>query len=250
MSDDWAGILALLGKNSCAIPPDMAASKTVSWQLYRDLALDCVRRPLVIAQIGQSLDGHIATASGHSHYVNGPESLDHLHRLRAISDAVIVGASTAALDNPRLTTRRVTGPNPVRVVIDPNRRVPPEHDLLSKPDAETLLVARRDDPALPAHCTVLVTSEPSGRVEPRTLLNQLRARSLRTVLIEGGGETISRFLTAGLIDRLHIAVAPLLIGSGRPGLSLPEIETLEDALRFEARTHALGADTLFDCRLT
>tara|TARA_E500000318_G_scaffold27681_2_gene27875 strand:+ start:1744 stop:2496 length:753 start_codon:yes stop_codon:yes gene_type:complete len=250
MSSDWSSILALLGKDSGTDHADAPDSDDVPWMLYRELARDCMERPLVIAQIGQSLDGRIATASGHSHYINGSESLDHLHRLRAIADAVIVGASTAALDNPRLTTRRVTGPNPVRVVIDPNGRVPREHALLSEPDAETLLMGGRDEAGLPPHCTRLVAAGQSGKIEPGALLGQLRARSLRTILIEGGGETISRFLTAGLIDRLHIAVAPMLIGSGRPGLILPEIETLADARRFEARTYALGPDTLFDCRLS
>lgn len=247
MSDTWSGILALLGKNG---GPEEAGAPDIPWPLYRELARDCLDRPLVIAQIGQSLDGRIATASGHSHYINGPESLDHLHRLRAMADAVIVGASTASLDNPRLTTRRVPGPNPVRVVIDPNRRVPPTHALLTEPEAETLLISRRDGPDLPPHCTVLAMAESTGNAAPGAILDELRARGLRTVLVEGGGETISRFLTAGLIDRLHVAVAPMLIGSGRPGLVLPEIETLAEARRFESRSYALGADTLFDCRLS
>ncbi|WP_084608184.1 RibD family protein [Nisaea denitrificans] len=249
MSGDWSSILALLGKDSGADHADAADSGGVPWRLYHDLARDCMERPLVIAQIGQSLDGRIATASGHSHYINGPESLDHLHRLRAIADAVIVGANTAVLDNPRLTTRRVSGPNPVRVVIDPNRRVPADHALLAEPDAETFLVTSHGVSGLPPHCSVLTPEGDAEQVSPNVLLEQLRKKGLRTILIEGGGNTISRFMTAGLIDRLHIAVAPMLIGSGRPGLDLPEIETLADARRFETRTYALGVDTLFDCRL-
>lgn len=249
MNDEWPDILATLGKGSRKETAPSRDTAGISWQLYRDLARDCVERPIVIAQIGQSLDGRIATASGHSHYINGAESLDHLHRLRAIADAVIVGANTAVLDNPRLTTRRVSGPNPVRVVIDPKRRVPAEHALLSEPDAETFLVTNRDISGLPPHCFAIAPADDAEQVSPDRLLEQLRNRDLRTILIEGGGNTISRFLSAGLIDRLHIAVAPMLIGSGRPGLELPEIETLADARRFEARTYKLGQDTLFDCRL-
>lgn len=249
MSDDWSNILVQLGKDSRTGAQDARSDGDIPWQLYRDLAQECMKRPFVIAQIGQSLDGRIATVSGHSHYINGPESLDHLHRLRAIADAVIVGANTAVLDNPRLTTRRVPGPNPVRVVIDPKRRVPKDHALLTEPDAETLLVTGHDISELPLHCSALVQAGGPERVSPDILLDQLRSRGLRTILIEGGGNTISRFLSAGLIDRLHIAVAPMLIGSGRPGLVLPEIETLADARRFEARTYTLGGDTLFDCRL-
>lgn len=248
MSGVWREILAGLGKS---IPEDTGvAAQGVPWELYRELAAACADRPTVIAQIGQSLDGRIATESGHSHYVNGPESLDHLHRLRAIADAVVVGATTAVLDNPRLSTRRVPGPNAVRVVIDTQGRVPASHALLTEPDAETLLVSGTPRSGLPAHCSMLDAIGANGRADPRLLLQALRERGLRTVLIEGGGQTISRFLSEKLIDRLHVAVAPMIIGSGRPGLVLPVIETLDAALRFETRTYALGADTLFDCRLS
>ncbi|WP_420405858.1 RibD family protein [Nisaea sp.] len=248
MSGIWREILAGLGKS---IPEDTGVdADDVPWELYRDLAAACAGRPAVIAQVGQSLDGRIATESGHSHYVNGPESLDHLHRLRAIADAVVVGATTAFLDNPRLTTRRVPGPNPVRVVIDPHGRVPESHALLTEPDAETLLVTSVSRAGLRAHCSVLDTSGGDRRVVPRLLLSTLRARGLRTILIEGGGQTISGFLSEGLIDRLQVSVAPMIIGSGRPGLVLPAIESLDTALRFESRTYPLGKDTLFDCRFS
>src|SRR5262249_12014134 len=79
---------------------------------------------MVVGQVGQSLDGRIATATGHSHYINGPEGLDHLHRLRAVVDAVVVGVATALADDPQLTVRRVAGPHPARIVIDPRGRLP------------------------------------------------------------------------------------------------------------------------------
>src|SRR5258707_9646493 len=79
---------------------------------------------LVVGQIGQSLDGRAATSTGHSHYINGAEGLDHLHRLRALMDAVVVGVGTALADDPLLTVRRVSGPHPARVIIDPNGRLP------------------------------------------------------------------------------------------------------------------------------
>ncbi|MGB5834942.1 MAG: dihydrofolate reductase family protein, partial [Thiohalocapsa sp.] len=75
------------------------------------------------AHLGQSLDGCIATHTGDSEFVTGPENLLHLHRMRALSDAVVVGAGTIASDDPRLTTRLVSGPNPVRVVLDPDGRL-------------------------------------------------------------------------------------------------------------------------------
>src|ERR1043166_8901727 len=74
---------------------------------------------VVVGQYGQSIDARTATVTGHSHYVNGEAGLDHLHRLRALVDAVVVGVGTAVADDPQLTVRRVKGPNPARVVIDP-----------------------------------------------------------------------------------------------------------------------------------
>ena len=78
---------------------------------------------VVVGQFGQSLDGRVATESGHSHYINGPAGLAHLHRLRALVDVVVVGVGTALADDPQLTVRHVAGPNPARVVIDPRGRM-------------------------------------------------------------------------------------------------------------------------------
>lgn len=207
-------------------------------------------RPLVIGQIGQSLDGRIATESGHSHYINGPESLDHLHRLRALADAVIIGASTADLDDPRLTTRRVEGPNPARVIIDPKGRVPATRAVLSDAAAATLWVTA---PGLqspdPAGCERLELAAGAGGIPPLAILSALRRRGLGLILVEGGAHTVSGFLAAGAIDRLHVLVAPLILGSGRPGLQLPVIERVDQGLRPSARTYPLGPDMLFDCDL-
>src|SRR6185503_8836703 len=95
---------------------------------------------VVIGQLGQSLDGRVATPTGHSHYINGPAGLDHLHRLRALVDAVVVGIGTAIADDPRLTVRRVSGPQPVRVVIDPNGRLPSSAHLLANDGVRRIIV--------------------------------------------------------------------------------------------------------------
>ena len=92
-------------------------------ELFAPLRHGNVDDLMVVGQIGQSLDGRIATASGHSKYINGPAGLAHLHRLRALVDAVVVGVGTAIADDPQLTVRRVVGPQPARVVIDPNGRL-------------------------------------------------------------------------------------------------------------------------------
>src|SRR5499433_3469673 len=101
---------------------------------------------LVVGQIGQSLDGRAATATGHSHYINGAEGLDHLHRLRALMDAVVVGVGTALADDPLLTVRRVAGPHPARVVIDPNGRLPATARAFRDDGVRRLVIAAQQAP--------------------------------------------------------------------------------------------------------
>ena len=249
-------------------PPPPAGSDDLE-EIFRPLV---AASAWVVGQLGQSLDGRIATASGHSHYVTGPEDIRRLHRLRALSQAVIVGAGTVASDNARLTVREVPGPNPVRVVLDPRGRLDPRHHVFQVADAPTLWVqvegrgpeadrmaglesplvaggapSSAADRGAGSHVElVTVPGDASGQMDPARLLLLLRDRGLHRVLVEGGGITVSRFLAAGLLDRLHLVVAPLLIGSGRPGVTLPVIETLEAALRPRTRIFRLGPDVLFD----
>jgi riboflavin-specific deaminase-like protein len=218
-------------------------------ELYLPLQLQA---DLVIAQVGQSLDGRIATESGHSHYVTGPADIRHLHRLRALVDAVVVGAGTVLSDNPRLTVREVEGENPVRVVLDPDDRLDPGRNVFSDGAARTLVVRRAPEgdarPSATGDVLMIPVTGADG-FDPRTLLQTLRDEGYRRVLIEGGGITISRFVQAGVVDRLHVTVAPLLIGSGRPALTLTAIESLDQALRPPCRHFRLGKDILFDLDL-
>ena len=237
-----------------SVPPTAAARDLL------DLYLPLARRPdLVIGQLGQSLDGRIATVSGRSHYITGPEDILRLHRLRALVDAVIVGAETVAHDDPQLTVREVDGENPVRVVLDPDGRLGQDRRVFSDGAARTLVVRRAtastDGPRTPEapeeapEIVTLPSAAPAG-FEPGAVLEALRGRGFRRVLVEGGGVTVSRFLEAGLLDRLHLTVAPILMGSGRRGITLPPIETLDQALRPPCRHFSLGDDLLFDMDLS
>lgn len=211
---------------------------------------------LTIGQAGQSLDGRIATESGQSHYVTGTADILRLHRLRALVDAVVVGAGTVAADNPRLTVRGPTGSNPVRVILDPTSRLNRRAHVFSDGAARTISIGRRT----PAHTTpstptgtetiALPVSEPGGAFDPHMILDALHRLGLRRVLVEGGGKTVSAFLQAGALTRLHVTVAPLLIGSGRPAFSLLPVASLSDALRPTCRHFRLGEDVLFDMDLS
>ena len=224
------------------------------------LLLPLRRAPrMVIGQLGQSVDGRIATVSGHSHYINGPEDILRLHRLRALVDAVVVGAGTALSDDPRLTVREAPGPNPVRVVLDPRGRVSRDRALFRDGVAPTLWLRAREgggDPTgadgsgLPAHVRVVrLPVGGDGTFAPADVVALLGERGFTHVLVEGGGRTVSGFLAAGALDRLHLSVAPLILGSGRPGITLPEIHHLREAVRPRVRHFRLGNDLLFDLDL-
>ena len=99
---------------------------------------------VVVGQCGQSIDARIATPTGHSHYINGEAGLVHLHRLRALVDAVVVGVGTAINDDPLLTVRRVEGPSPARVIIDPSGRLPPGARVLTADGIRRLVITGPD----------------------------------------------------------------------------------------------------------
>ena len=209
-------------------------------------------RALVVGHIGQSLDGQIATRTGASRYITGGENLTHVHRLRALVDAVVVGASTVEFDDPQLTTRRVKGKSPVRVVIDPNLRVRWDRRIFTDKSVPTLVVCAEDAPGVEGqHPAELVRIPRSGQcLPPRAIAEALGRRGLRRLLIEGGGITVSRFIEDRALHRLHLTIGPLLVGSGHPGIVLPGIDRVEQALRPVTRRFELGPDVLFDCRLT
>jgi diaminohydroxyphosphoribosylaminopyrimidine deaminase / 5-amino-6-(5-phosphoribosylamino)uracil reductase len=210
-----------------------------------------VDKMMVVGQLGQSLDGRVATETGHSHYINGPEALAHLHRLRALVDAVVIGIGTALADDPQLTVRRVPGPQPARVVIDARGRLSSSARLLAPDGVRRLVIAGTGArPPLPPDIEIVALPRADGHIAPETILAALAERGLRRVLIEGGADTVSRFLAARCLDRLHLMVAPIILGSGRTGFTLPPIDRVDEAILTPMQMHRLGDDVLFDCDLS
>ncbi len=205
----------------------------------------------VIAQLGQSLDGFIASRTGDAEFVTGEEDREHLHRMRALVDAVVVGAGTVTADDPRLTVRAVPGRDPVRVVLDPRGRVPRESRVLTDGAAPTLWLVGpgAEVPAdLAEHVTVArLTGD--GPAPPAEVLELLRERGLGRVLVEGGGRVVSAFLAAGVLDRLFLTTAPVLIGDGVPGLRFAGSDALAEAIRSRSRRFHLGEDVVTELDL-
>lgn len=222
-------------------PPDLDA-------IFRPIRQAPTDRPFVIAQLGQSLDGRIATQAGESRWISGAAALEHLHRLRAAVDAVIIGAGTVVADDPQLTVRRVDGSDPARVVIDPNGRIPASAKVFIDDGVRRIVIggARR---AIP-NVEHIDAPQRDGAIDPASIVETLFANGFRRILVEGGASTVSRFVEAGVVDRLHLLLSAVIIGSGLPGLSFAPIARLDDALRPVTRVHILDAcDVLFDCDL-
>lgn len=230
-----------------------ADARSALLELYLPICGATAARPVTVGHLGQSLDGFIATHSGDSQFVTGNENLVHMHRMRALCHAIVVGAGTVAADDPQLTTRHVPGPNPIRVVFDPMRRLDATYRVFKDEASPTLYVcARSRIGAGETHLghAAIVGIDDAG-LEPDVLqvLNLLRARCCGRVFVEGGGVTVSAFLEANLLDRLQIAVAPVLIGDGRPAIRLAPHASLRDCRRPGYRVFRMGGDVLFDCEL-
>ncbi|MDR9394603.1 MAG: RibD family protein [Roseovarius sp.] len=245
----WQRLLSVRRGLACTCCGQWTAAERSALDLYGPLA----RRdlgPITVAQIGQSLDGRVATVTGDAQDVSGPDGLAHLHRMRALVDGVVVGVRTALHDTPRLTVRLCPGSNPARIVIDPRGRLPDDIPLLADDGARRIIVQAVDRPR-PDGVEAIRLQDRDGMLDPVRIIGALREAGLSTIMIEGGGITISRILEAGLLTRLQVAVAPLLIGGGPQGLTMPTpTEKLSEAIRPETRAYSLGSDVVFDCALT
>jgi 3,4-dihydroxy 2-butanone 4-phosphate synthase/GTP cyclohydrolase II len=232
--------------------PTGAADPAASELVDRYGPLVAAGHRLVLAQLGQSLDGFIAARTGDAVFVTGEKDREHLHRLRALVDAVVVGVRTVVTDDCRLTVRAVEGRSPVRVVLDPSARAPRGAALMQDGAAPVLwcVAAGTPAPEPPApHVSGVQLPLSDGRFPPAAVLGALAERGLARVLVEGGGRTVSEFLAARVLDRIFVTTAPLLVGDGVPGLRFDGTDRLSDALRAPARRFVFGEDTCVELDL-
>ena len=162
---------------------------------------------------------------------------------------MVVGAGTVRADDPLLTTRHCAGPSPVRVIIDADRRLAPDHRVFCS-GPPTLLLCAGDafghKRIGEAEVVCLPRADRGAGLDIAAVVAALAARGLRRIFVEGGGVTVSRFLAAGLLDRLHVTIAPLLLGDGIPAFTLPGVARPEHGMRLDWTTHRLGDDLLLD----
>lgn len=243
-NDHWEDFVRLFRNGQQSLPQAWA-------DLFGPLRRGAVDDLVIVGQLGQSLDGRIATASGHSKYINCPAGIEHLHRLRALVDIVVVGVGTAIADDPQLTVRQVSGPQPVRAVIDPKGRLGANARMFADDGVRRLLITAEGTRCTPPDGVEIVALPArDGNIEPAAIVGALARAGMRRILIEGGADTVSRFLAARCLDRLHVTVAPIMLGSGGHGIVLPPRERADQAPRMPVRVHTIGGDVLFDCDLT
>ena len=209
--------------------------------------------PYVTLKAGITIDGAVATASGESQWITGAESRLAVHHLRDTHDAIMVGIGTVLADNPRLTTRlpQGGGKNPLRIVVDSTLRTPPTAALLAEAGQTLILTTTAASSAAAERLRgekvdILCVAGNAGVVDLRDAMQQLGARGIQSILLEGGGRLHHGALHSGIVDRFCIFIAPLLLGgSGIPLFSGQGVSSLQDAFRLrQLHVERYGDDLL------
>jgi len=182
---------------------------------------------LVIAQIGQSIDGRIALNNGNSHYINNPKSIIYLHCLRSISDAIIVGSNTIKKDDPLLTTRKIKGTNPKRIIIDGSLSLNNKYKIFND-GSENIIFTKSNKNIRLNNSTIIRLNKKNFT---KNFITQIKKLKYNNILVEGGSKTISELINNKYIDILQFMIAPILIGSGINSINLKEISNLNKAIR-------------------
>lgn len=168
------------------------------------------KKPLVIGKIAQDSNGYIAKA-GSKVWITGSMSKQNTHKLRSEVDAILVGKNTVLIDNPELTVREVIGSNPKRIVLDTNRTLPYNFNLLNDREAETIIVCsnKKFQDSETSHCKYIAVNEVNQKLDLNDMLIRLGEQGITSLLVEGGAATIKSFLDADLIERFHLYTSSL-----------------------------------------
>lgn len=209
-------------------------------------------RPFVISKFAMTLDGKIATYSGHSQWITGEEARENVHELRNEVDAILVGIGTVLKDNPALTTRlkERTCKNPIRIVLDRELRTPLNAQIVQTEEAKTILVTAEDQQHKASAfenlgVELLYVPVIDSKLDLNAMLDELYKRGITDLLVEGGGEVNASFLRNGLIQKFLVYVAPKVLG-GRNSITPftgDDVETIDAAMLLQfAEVDKIGED--------
>ena len=247
-----AGLPELDVPAGISLDPGMATAARV----YLPILLGAARarragESFVAGHVTQTLDGRIACENGQSQWIGNAADQHHSHRMRALLDGVMVGATTALQDDPKLTVRHVDGSDPRRVVVSGRGRFLTEGRdlaLMAAPGCELFV-----DASLPTRTStdsifVHRVDAKEGRLEPAAILAALRDRGIHSIYLEGGAGVLSSFLHARAIDLLQVHIASMILGAGLPSLSLPAVEHVDDGMHVHMDHAILDGHVLLTCR--
>jgi len=208
--------------------------------------------PYVTAKWAMTLDGRIASISGDSKWITGDKARRHVHKVRAQSDAILVGIGTVLQDDPLLTCRLPRGRNPKRIVMDSRARLPLACRLVQTvSEAEVIVATTSAAPAKRLHrlaaagCTILKVRSKDGRCSVPDLLRKLGKMQVTNLLVEGGAETLGSFFKAGQVDRVMAYLSPKVLGDGVPPVAGLGLTEASDALELtDVSMQRFGPDVL------
>jgi diaminohydroxyphosphoribosylaminopyrimidine deaminase/5-amino-6-(5-phosphoribosylamino)uracil reductase len=201
------------------------------------------KRPFVTLKFAQSIDGRIATTTGHSQWISSQPSLRLAHKERALHDAVLVGLGTVLKDDPRLTVRLIRGRNPIRIIVDPDLRIPLNAAVLKNQDMAKTMIAAATRRSLKKRLRLekmgfeilTIGRNTKGGGNLRRLLDELGRRNISSVLVEGGASIITSFLREKLANRMLVVIAPKIIGKGIEAVGDLHIMKIDQALKLSYR---------------
>ncbi len=215
--------------------------------------------PWVTLKWAQSLDGRIATRAGDSRWISSEASRKMAHALRAEHDAVLVGAGTVRKDNPSLTVRHVRGRDPLRVILASDLNIPLDAKVLDKGSKNRACWVVCSQPVDQNKASALekrgarlliCPRHPQGGVELNQMLKELSQEGISSILVEGGGYTITSFLRAAVAQRVVCFVAPMLLGEGVGAVGDLGLERVSQAVPLlNWRIRRLGPDLALEAFL-
>ena len=214
--------------------------------------------PFVTVKYAQTLDGRIASSTGHSRWISSPPSHKLAHKLRSRHDAVLVGIGTVIRDNPQLTVRLVKGRSPQRIILDSQLRTPSDAVVLTEQDIAGTTIATT--PSAPESKlkvfkevgieVLVIPADTQGDVDLRQLLKTLGEYNISSILVEGGAETITSFIRLSLADRLVVFTAPRIMGRGVEAVGELEITEVERAIKLNfERIYRNGDDVVIEAKV-
>lgn len=182
-----------------------------------------------VTHFAQTLDGRIASVSGNSKWIGNEQNLVHAHKMRALCDAILVGANTVIIDNPKLNVRHVQGENPRIVVIGGEEIESTVYEVFNQ---NPILFCENNKNVFEGFEKIRL-DKVSGGYDTKEILDNLYKEGLHSVYIEGGARTTSCFLKQNNVDQLQIHISPKILGSGVSGFSFEGILDMEHAIDFK-----------------